>query len=61
MDAQAQQGGILPAAAALPVGSLLEITYRNGNTVEGIIKDSQGATWTGPPSTTTRGPRCKAA
>ena len=85
VDAQAQPGGILPAAAAaLPVGSLLEITYRDGNTVEGIIKDTQGATWAecsdgatillytpwgppgtaagpGPPSTTTRGPRCKAA
>ena len=46
VDVQAQQGGILPAAAAaLPVGSLLEITSRDGNTVEGIIKDTQGATW----------------
>lgn len=46
VDAQAQQGGILPAAAAaLPVGSLLEITYSDGNMVEGIIKDTQGATW----------------
>ena len=46
VDAQARPGGILPAAAAaLPVGSLLEITYRDGNTVEGIIKDTQGATW----------------
>ena len=46
VDAQAQQGGILPAAAAaLPVGSLLEITYRDGSTVQGIISDTQGATW----------------
>ena len=46
VDAQAQQGGILPAAAAaLPVGSLLEITYRDGSTTEGVIADTQGATW----------------
>ena len=46
VDVQAQQGSILPdAAAALPVGSLLEITYRDGSTTEGVIADTQGATW----------------
>ena len=40
-----QQRGILPAAAALPVGSQVEITYRDGSTVQGIIRDTQGATW----------------
>ena len=41
-----QQGSILPAAAAaLPVGSQVEINYRDGRTVQGIISDTQGTTW----------------
>ena len=48
VDAQAQESGFLPAAAAaLPFGSQVEFTYRDGRTVRGIIKDTQGATWGG--------------
>ena len=41
-----QQRGILPAAAtALPVGSELEITFRDGRTVQGMVGFTRGATW----------------
>ena len=41
-----QQRGILPdAAAALPVGSQVEITFHDGRTVQGMVGFTQGATW----------------
>ena len=46
VDEQPQQGGIPPAAAAaLPFGAQVELTYRDGSKVQGIIKDTQGAKW----------------
>jgi hypothetical protein len=40
-----QQNGILPDAAALPVGSLVELTFLDGRTVQGTVGFTQGATW----------------
>ena len=41
-----QQRDILPdAAAALPVSSQMEITFRDGRTVQGTVGYTQGATW----------------
>ena len=42
-----QQRGILrDAAATLPVGSQVDITFRDGRTVQGMVGFTQATTWT---------------
>ncbi len=45
VDEQQRPSVSRAALAALPVGFQVEITYRDGSTVQGTIKDTQGATW----------------
>ena len=46
VDEPPQRGILLDAAAALPVGSQVEITFRYGRTVQGMVGFTQAKTWT---------------